>query len=243
MDEYNINFNENQNIDFNNNANVEQNVAPQETQINQADLYAPYNQPQAENIQESVPQQSVYKQNNANDYYQPQQNVNQQGFYDNNIPQSNNSYFDYNQQQQYNQNNPYGGTYNQSPYVQNNPNNQYREYNQPPQYNAPYYNQQYPMYNFQEKPKGFAIASMILGICSTLCSCCVWFLTLFTSITGLVLGIVSLKRNEDGKGMAIAGIILSSVGILFSILAMIINIFALIEGDSFFDPYDYYNYY
>lgn len=114
-------------------------------------------------------------------------------------------------------------------------------YNQPQQYNDAYYNQQYPMYNFQEKPKGFAIASMILGIGSTLFSCCLWFFTLFTSITGLILGIVSLKRDEDGKGMAIAGIILSSVGILFSIFIVFIYIASMIEGMSYLDMYDYYN--
>lgn len=243
MDQYNNNFNENQSAGFDSNANDQQNFTPQEPYINQRDLYAPYNQPQTENVQESVPQQDFYAQNNPSGYYQPQQNVNQQSIYDNNFQQQSNQYSDYNQQQQYYQNNPYGNTYNQQPYVQNNQNNQYGDFNQPQQYNAPYYNQQYPMYNFQEKPKGFAIASMVLGICSVLCSCCIWFITLFTSITGLVLGIVSLRKNQGGKGMAIAGIILSSVGIMFSIVVMVINIFGIMAGEPYLDSYDYYNYY
>lgn len=225
MDQYNNNINENQGMGSDNNVNTQQNVIPQEPQINQADLYAPYNQPQNENVQESVPQQNVYAQNNQNGYYQPQQNVNQPNYNDNGFQQPNNPYSNYNQQ--YTQNSNYGNTYSQQPYVQNGQNGGYNMYNQPQQYNDAYYNQQYPMYNFQEKPKGFAIASMILGIGSTLFSCCLWFFTLFTSITGLILGIVSLKRDEDGKGMAIAGIILSSVGILFSIFMVFIYIVLL----------------
>lgn len=214
MDSFNNNFNENQNNGFDSNPNQEQNFAPQNVQMNQADIYAPYNQPQEENPQES----------------QPQQTANQQDFYGYNV-------------QQNNQGNPYYGAYNQQPYNQNNQFNQYGAYNQPPQYNAPYFNQQYPIYNFQEKPKGFAIASLILGICSFLGSCCVWFLTIVTSITGLILGIVSLKRNEGGKGMAVAGIILSAVGILFSIFAMIIFIFGIMQGESYINSYDPYEFY
>ena len=214
MDSFNNNFNENQNNGFDSNPNQEQNFAQQEVQMNQADIYAPYNQPQEENPQES----------------QPQQTANPQDFYGYNV-------------QQNNQGNPYYGAYSQQPYAQNNQYNQYGDYNQPPQYNAPYFNQQYPIYNFQEKPKGFAIASLILGICSFLGSCCVCFLTLVTSITGLILGIVSLKRNEGGKGMAVAGIILSAVGILFSIFVMIIFIFGIIEGSNSINSYDPYNFY
>lgn len=83
MDQYNNNINENQGMGSDNNVNTQQNVIPQEPQINQADLYAPYNQPQNENVQESVPQQNVYAQNNQNGYYQPQQNVNQPNYNDN----------------------------------------------------------------------------------------------------------------------------------------------------------------
>lgn len=238
MDQYNNNINENQGMGSDNNVNTQQNVIPQETQINQADLYAPYNQPQNENVQESVPQQNAYAQNNQNGYYQPQQNVNQPNYNDNGFQQPNNPYSNYNQQ--YTQNSNYGNTYSQQPYVQNGQNGGYNMYNQPQQYNDAYYNQQYPMYNFQEKPKGFAIASMILGIGSTLFSCCLWFFTLFTSIAGLVLGIISLKRNEDGKGMAIAGIVLSSIGIVLSIFIIILFIAGMAEGFSDTNPYDYY---
>lgn len=68
------------------------------------------------------------------------------------------------------------------------------------------------------------IPSMILGIISILA----WFddsawdsdtiagLAVF-AIAGLVLGIVSISNQEKGKGMAITGITLSSIAILFLI--------------------------
>lgn len=223
MEQNNNNFNENYNSSFNYNENQEQNFAPQEPQINEADIYAPYNQPQNENVQENVPQQNAYARNNPNGYYQSQQNMNQQS---------------YNNQQQFNQNTPYGGTNNYPQY----PQNRYGAYEQPQQYNDAYFNQQYPIYNFQERPKGFAVASMILGICSFLFSCCIGFITLFSSIAGLVLGIISLKKNEDGKGMAIAGIILSSVGILCSIFSIILWISELFYSSNIGNPYHYYSY-
>lgn len=238
MDQYNNNINENQGMGSENNVNTQQNVIPQEPQINQADLYAPFNQPQNENVQESVPQQNAYAQNNQNGYYQPQQS-----YSGNNFQQQYNQYNsgnDYQQQySQCSQNGNYGISNNQQ-YYQNGQNDGSYMYNQPQQYNDAYYNQQYPMYNFQEKPKGFAIASLILGIGSLFTCCCTGFISFFAGVAGLVLGIISLKRNEDGKGMAIAGIVLSSIGIVLSIFIIILFIAGMAEGFSDTNPYDYY---
>lgn len=225
MDQYNNNFNENQGMNTEGNANAQQNFAEQEPQVNQADLYAPYNQTQAENPHEGMTQQNDYYQNNQNGYYQPQQNYNYNGF-----QQQNN---------QYDQNGNYGISNNQQHY-QNGQNNGSYMYNQPQQYNDAYYNQQYPSYNFQEKPKGFAIASLILGICSLFSCCCTGFISFFVGVTGLVLGIVSLKRNEDGRGMAIAGVVLSSIGIVLSIISIVFSIAGMAAGFSDVNPYDYY---
>lgn len=238
MDQYNNNINENQGMGSENNVNTQQNVIPQEPQINQADLYAPYNQPQNENVQESVPQQNAYAQNNQNGYYQPQQS-----YSGNNFQQQYNQYNsgnDYQQQySQCSQNGNYGISNNQQ-YYQNGQNDGSYMYNQPQQYNDAYYNQQYPSYNLQEKPKGFAIASLILGIGSLFTCCCTGFISFFAGVAGLILGIVSLKRNEDGKGMAIAGIVLSSIGIVLSIFIIILFIAGMAEGFSDTNPYDYY---
>lgn len=66
--------------------------------------------------------------------------------------------------------------------------------------------------------KGYAIASLVLGILS-LVLCCVGGGIL--GIVGLILGIVSLVKKESKLGMAIAGIITSSFGIVFGIVMLI----------------------
>ena len=81
---------------------------------------------------------------------------------------------------------------------------------------------------------GMAIASMVLGIAG-------WVLCAgggIGSIVGLILGIVALNQikknpNQEGKGMAIAGIILNSLcllGMIFFILAYGAVIIAAIIG-------------
>lgn len=65
-----------------------------------------------------------------------------------------------------------------------------------------------------------AVASLVLGIVSLPAS----ILTIFTlpiPVTGIVLGIISLKRN---KGLAIAGIILSIIGIALSVGILVMGV-------------------
>ena len=65
----------------------------------------------------------------------------------------------------------------------------------------------------QEK-KGLSIASMVLGICGFLA----WCIPLFgypVCIVGLILGIVGMKKG--GKGMAIAGIVMSAITLVLTI--------------------------
>ncbi|WP_237223762.1 DUF4190 domain-containing protein [Rothia nasisuis] len=80
------------------------------------------------------------------------------------------------------------------------------------QYDAPYIGR-------TEGPKGMAIASLVLGILA--------FMTGWTvvggalGLVGLVLGIVALrnvKHGGGGKGLAIAGIILSVLGLISAII-------------------------
>jgi hypothetical protein len=58
-------------------------------------------------------------------------------------------------------------------------------------------------------------------------TCCCLFASPLFSITGVALGIVSLNKIKEnpmqwkGHEMAIAGIVLSSVGVLFEILAFL----------------------
>ena len=66
--------------------------------------------------------------------------------------------------------------------------------------------------------KGMCIASMIIGIISIL-MCAIQPVVIIAAIVGLILGLVALKTTE-GKGMAIAGIIMSSLGIILGLLVM-----------------------
>ncbi|WP_308298802.1 DUF4190 domain-containing protein [Streptomyces sp. GESEQ-35] len=82
------------------------------------------------------------------------------------------------------------------------------QYQQGPYYGMPYqpWGQGYSPFNRPAAVNGFAIASLVTGI---LC---------FVPAVGLVLGLIGLsqirKRGERGKGMAIAGSVLSFVGLV-----------------------------
>ncbi|MGW1781447.1 DUF4190 domain-containing protein [Streptomyces sp. NPDC002143] len=103
---------------------------------------------------------------------------------------------------------PYGPQGPQGPHGPQGP------YPQAPYGMAPYpgWGQAYNPYGRPSQINGVAIASLVLGI---LC---------FLPAVGLVLGIIALvqikKKGERGKGMAIAGSILSSVGLALWVLAL-----------------------
>lgn len=109
-------------------------------------------------------------------------------------------------------------------------------YSQPtysqPNYGQADYSQQpasYPSYGYDaygqqvaSAPKGLAITSLILGILSFLSGWVV--LGGILGIVGLVLGIVALRKTKTGgggKGLAITGIIFSSLGILISLVMLV----------------------
>ena len=89
----------------------------------------------------------------------------------------------------------------------------------PNPYAPPVYGQQpvypYPATPQPERGRGLAIAGMILGIISMVA----WllpFLGFPTAIVGLILSILG-RRSVTRKGMALAGIILSSIALALSI--------------------------
>jgi predicted Zn finger-like uncharacterized protein len=59
-----------------------------------------------------------------------------------------------------------------------------------------------------------AVFSLVLGILSVTVGCC-WCVGLPLSIGGLIAGSMGMKK-EEGKGMAVAGMVLSAIGLLFS---------------------------
>lgn len=75
----------------------------------------------------------------------------------------------------------------------------------------------------EQKSSGLAIASMVCGIVGLVLSCCVPYLPLILGIVGLVLGVVSLRKQAGGKGMAIAGVVCSIITLIPAILMLVMG--------------------
>lgn len=71
-------------------------------------------------------------------------------------------------------------------------------------------------------PIGYSIASLVCGILGLLCCCCGFF-GLILSAAGVILGIISLNKNCEGKGMAIAGIVCGGIGAAFTLITIILG--------------------
>lgn len=67
--------------------------------------------------------------------------------------------------------------------------------------------------------QGLAITSMILGIIGLILACLV--VGIVPCLIGLIMGIVVLAQRRPGKGMAIAGIVTSTIGLLIFIVLII----------------------
>lgn len=91
------------------------------------------------------------------------------------------------------------------------------------------------------KTSGFAIAGLVLGICSLLFgwACCFNI----TGILGLIFSIIGMCQTGEGKGkgrgLAIAGLALSIVSILLLIaVGLLSQAFVYYNPDDLFDMYD-----
>lgn len=81
-----------------------------------------------------------------------------------------------------------------------------------------------PVYERQSGArKGFAIASLVLGIVGLILTCCslatYGALSILFGIMGLIFGILGLK--SQGKGMAIAGIVMACLNLVIGILLLV----------------------
>ncbi len=101
---------------------------------------------------------------------------------------------------------------------------------------------QYPIPTRPQGEQGLAIASMVLGIVSIVFACCLWPISFIAAVVGLVLGIVSVKQNRDGKGMAIAGIIMCAIAIVLAICAGLFSGIFFAAIPELEDIYWYSNY-
>lgn len=72
-----------------------------------------------------------------------------------------------------------------------------------------------------KKDSNASVTSMVLGILS-LIFCWIPYISFFMALIGLILGIVSLAGHRNGHNMAVAGVILSVIGILLSGIAGVI---------------------
>ena len=95
---------------------------------------------------------------------------------------------------------------------------------QHPANGQPYYTM--PAYLAAPAPKGLSIASMVLALVSIL-----FGFTFLVPIAALILGIAGLRKEPAGRGMAVAGVIISSLILL--VWALILILF-LVVGLSVF---------
>ena len=91
----------------------------------------------------------------------------------------------------------------------------------PMNYGSPYGQVPYMQENLQpaNSSDGLAVASMILGICAIILSCCFGIGQLLAVIS-IILGIIALVKKTRKKGMSIAGIIMSGVTLLLALAAL-----------------------
>ena len=61
-----------------------------------------------------------------------------------------------------------------------------------------------------------AVGSLVCGILSVVLCCVIW-VSWIEAIIAIVLGIISLSSDREGKGMAIAGIVTGAFGLLLFI--------------------------
>ncbi len=70
---------------------------------------------------------------------------------------------------------------------------------------------------------GCSITAMVLGIVSILTNCCLLFVSIPCAVVGLILASVGIKSGKGGKGMGVAGLVLS-------IISIVVYLFFLITG-------------
>lgn len=96
-----------------------------------------------------------------------------------------------------------------------------------------------PAQEVKSETNGMAIGSLVTGILSITC-CCGNPIGIILSIIAIVLGAVSKKQPKENNTMAIVGIILGAVGIVFAIVGTIIIISAGLFAGVAESSYSYY---
>ncbi len=79
-------------------------------------------------------------------------------------------------------------------------------------------NNQFYTISEENKPMWAAITSFVLSLVNVVSCCCCGYVTI---IAALVFGIISLANKWKGKGFAIAGVVISSVCLILTLLSQI----------------------
>lgn len=109
-------------------------------------------------------------------------------------------------------------------------------------------NQNYEVYNeavvepVEPQKKGFAVASLVLGIIALVPGCCLPYIGIVLSILAVVFSIIYTSANKGmvvNKGMSLAGLILGILGILVNGAMVIFMIVSLTNGgyENFYNQY------
>ncbi len=86
--------------------------------------------------------------------------------------------------------------------------------------------------------KGYSIAALVLGIVALFCTCyccCFYFIAPICSVIAIVMAIIS-RRDNNGKlsGMALVGLILAILALLFFLVILVFDIvFAAMPKEEF----------
>lgn len=89
----------------------------------------------------------------------------------------------------------------------------------------PQFNQYNPNMDAPKESKGLSIASMVLGILST--TCCCGGIGVLMGLAAIIMGAVGKKKG--GRGMAIAGIVCGSIGLVVSIIYLLLYAMGMIN--------------
>lgn len=92
-----------------------------------------------------------------------------------------------------------------------------------------YYNQ---YGNDQPQGKGKAIAALVLGIVALVFSCCCTYIGIICGVLAVIFGVLEIKKNGEGKGMAIAGTVCGGIGALVGLVTTIMNFVSMKNGDN-----------
>lgn len=75
----------------------------------------------------------------------------------------------------------------------------------------------------KSRSRGFAIASLVLGILSLVC-CCISYAGLVMATLAIIFAIVSRKKMGYFDSLAIAGLIVGIIGVIFGAFSILVDV-------------------